>query len=364
MVKATAELDEGTAAPGRRPMTPHRILEALAILAAALLWSGIASAVEDEDLTALSLEDLMSVRLNAMGITGIHHTHARGEWMVGLSLMHMHMDGNRSAGHRVSRAEVLRDYPVAPTEMDMDMAMLHLMVAPTDRWTLVGMVPYLRLEMEHETRSGASFTTRADGLGDVELGALFRLWAEDIHRVDLLGMVRLPTGSIDVKDDTPMGRTRLPYPMRLGSGSVDLHPGVTYQAQTETWSWGVHAGTILRTHRNHRGYRLGHRAHVTTWLARGLTEWLSASVRLDGAWWGNIHGDDDALDPALVPTADPDRRAGRRVDLLLGTNIFSLEGPLAGHRIAVEGGVPITQWLDGPQLELDYRLSLEWTWVF
>lgn len=337
---------------------------ALVLCAGALIVAAAAPAAEDEDLTALSLEDLMNVRLNAMGLTGIHHTHARGEWMVGLSLMHMHMDGSRSGAHDVSDSDVLRDFPVTPTEMDMDMAMLHLMVAPTDRITLMAMAPYLRLTMDHVTRSGVGFRTRADGLGDIELAGLFRLWKRDGHRIDLLGGVRIPTGSIDVKDDTPMGRVRLPYPMRLGSGSVDLHPGITYQAQTETWSWGVHAGTILRTHRNHRGYRLGHRVHLTGWVARSLTDWLSASLRLDGQQWGDVEGDDDALNPALVPTADPGLRNGRRVDALLGVNLFALEGPLAGHRLAVEGGVPVHQWLDGPQLEVDYRLSLEWTWVF
>lgn len=341
-----------------------RVRRALALCAGALLVAAAAPAAEDEDLTALSLEDLMSVRLNAMGLTGIHHTHARGEWMVGLSIMRMHMDGNRSGAHDVSDSDVLRDFPVAPTEMDMDMAMLHLMHAPTDRLTLMAMVPYLRLRMDHVTRSGARFTTRADGLGDIEMGGLFRIWRRDGHRIDLLGMLRIPTGSIDVKDDTPMGRVRLPYPMRLGSGSVDLHPGITYQAQTETWSWGVHAGTILRTHRNHRGYRLGHRVQLTGWVARSLTDWLSASLRLDGQQWGDVEGDDDALNAALVPTADPGPRDGRRVDALLGVNLFALEGPLAGHRLAVEGGVPVHQWLDGPQLEVDYRLSLEWTWVF
>lgn len=343
----------------------HRNACRLAVaLAAALLASAAANASSDEELTDLRLEDLMQVRLNAMGLTGVHHTHARGEWMVGLSLSHMHMDGNRKAAHRVSDSEVLGDYPVAPTEMDMDMAMLHLMYAPTDRWTLMTMIPYQRLRMDHETRSGASFRTRSDGLGDVELGALYRVWKQDIHRIDLLGKLRIPTGSITAKDDTPMGRVRLPYPMQLGSGSVDLHPGITYQAQTERWNWGVHAGTVLRTHRNRLGYRLGHRVHVTTWIARGLTDWLSASLRLDGSQWGNIEGDDDRLDPTVVPTADPGLRGGRRIDVLLGANLFALEGPLAGHRLAVEGGVPIHQWLEGPQLELDYRLSLEWTWVF
>ena len=42
---------------------------------------------------------------------------------------------------------------------------------------------------------------------------------------------------------------------------------------------------------------------------------------------------------------------------------FGKSQPLKGARIATEVGVPIYQWLDGPQLETDviYRLSVEWT---
>jgi len=45
-------------------------------------------------------------------------------------------------------------------------------------------------------------------------------------------------------------------------------------------------------------------------------------------------------------------------------NLFQREGPLGGNRLSLEGGVPVYQWLDGPQLELDYRLSASWNWTF
>ena len=66
----------------------------------------------------------------------------------------------------------------------------------------------------------------------------------------------------------------------------------------------------------------------------------------------------------MVPTADPKLRGGRRVDLLFGMNVFALDGPLDGHRVAIEWGFPIYQWLKGPQLELDRQLSVSWNWTF
>jgi hypothetical protein len=99
-------------------------------------------------------------------------------------------------------------------------------------------------------------------------------------------------------------------------------------------------------------------------VARKLLSFLSTSVRLDGQLWGNISGADPQLNPRLVPTADPDLRAGRRLDILFGLNLFTLEGRLAGNRIGIEGGLPIYQSLDGPQLETDYRFSVAWDWTF
>ena len=56
------------------------------------------------------------------------------------------------------------------------------------------------------------------------------------------------------------------------------------------------------------------------------------------------------LNPAMVPTDDPDLRAGRFVGLGLGANFVVPSGPLTGVRLAVEGTLPVYQRLDGPQV--------------
>lgn len=66
----------------------------------------------------------------------------------------------------------------------------------------------------------------------------------------------------------------------------------------------------------------------------------------------------------MVPTADPNLRAGERLDILFGLNLFAVDGPLAGNRLAVEGGLPIYQRLDGPQLETSWRIQIAWDWTF
>lgn len=54
-----------------------------------------------------------------------------------------------------------------------------------------------------------------------------------------------------------------------------------------------------------------------------------------------MEGADEALNPMMVPTANPDLRAGRRVDALLGVNFEVAEGALEAHRLAVEFARPV-----------------------
>jgi hypothetical protein len=292
------------------------------------------------------------------------HTHGKGEWMLSYRYMTMDMRGNRDGRSNRSTREVLQDFPVAPRRMSMEMHMVGVMYAPTDDLTLMAMVPLVRLHMDHINRMGVKFSTSSEGIGDVKLTGLYVLRRMGLHRVHLNMGLSVPTGSVDEKDDTPLGRQRLPYPMQIGSGTLDLLPGLTYLGQSEAYSWGAQSLATLRLGENTHDYKLGNRFHATGWLARRWTRALSTSVRLEWQVWKNIHGADPDLNPALVPTADPDRRAGSRVDLAFGLNWFFRSGVLRGHRLAVEYAVPVYQWLDGPQLEADWLVTVGWQRAF
>ena len=103
------------------------------------------TAVAQEEFADLSLEDMLELELDAVSIAGIHHTHDAGEWMVGFSYMNMAMNGMRNGTDRVSKFEVTDmaqvGYRVTPVKMDMHMLMFHLMYAPSDKITLIGMMP-------------------------------------------------------------------------------------------------------------------------------------------------------------------------------------------------------------------------------
>lgn len=308
-----------------------------------------------------------------IGVMG-DHTHHAGEIMLSYRYMRMHMEGMRDGDSRVSNGQVRADgFMVVPTDMDMEMHMFGGMFAPTDWVTLMVMVPYVRNTMHHVAGAplgAVDFTTSSEGIGDVKLSGLFHLFHEGHHSVQGTFGVSFPTGSIDERDDTPAGNdVILPYPMQLGSGTYDLLPALTYVYQTEQWSAGGQTSGVIRLGTNDRSYTLGDRFAATGWFAWQWCKAFSTSARLNYQAWGNIDGADPAFTRTgtgqfMAPTMDPDLRGGQRLDVLVGMNLLATEGPLKGHRLAFEFGVPIYQKLDGPQLETDWILTAGWQFAF
>ena len=298
-----------------------------------------------------------------IGVMG-DHVHRSGEWMLSYRAMRMSMNGNRTGSTRTSLGEVHARFPVAPVDMDMEMHMAGVMWAPDDRVTLMAMVPYGRIDMKHVTRMGRRFVTRANGIGDISVGALVPVLEREHAAVHVNLGVSLPTGSISERDDLPTGTARLPYPMQLGSGTFDLKAGATSSGERGHLSYGAQLLATLRTGTNDKGYRLGNRGEASAWLAWAWSPSISTSLRLAYSEWGRIHGDDDALAPAVVPTADPALQGGRRVDAFLGLNYVVRGGALDGHRFALEVGRPLHQRLDGPRLETDWVATVGWQLAF
>lgn len=328
-----------------------------AILVATLITAG--SAAGHEGPHATRPDDHAPI-----GVMG-DHMHDAGEWMLSYRYMRMDMAGNRTGTRDVPVSAVLQDFMVAPTDMTMGMHMLGVMYAPSDWLTVMGMGMVATRDMDHVTRTDQTFSTESADIGDTTLTGLVRLYDGGMHHVHLNAGLGLPTGSIGERDDTPaMANARLPYPMQIGSGTWDLKPGITYTGKAAGLSWGGQLSGVVRLGHNDRGYALGDRFEATAWLARPVTAWFSGSLRLAYRDWGGVDGADPALNPMMVPTARADLQAGKRLDALMGVNLYAPSGALKGHRLAVEVGLPVYQDLAGPQMETDWTLTIGWQKAF
>ena len=96
---------------------------------------------------------------------------------------------------------------------------------------------------------------------------------------------------------------------------------------------------------------------ATAWVAASLSEGVAFSGRVQAETLGRV----DGMDPLImgpVQTANPDFQGGESVTGLVGVNFAATGGPLRGWRLGIEGGVPIVQDLNGPQMPTDYTLTV------
>lgn len=309
-----------------------------------------------------------------IGVMG-DHTHDKGEFMLSYRYMRMHMEGMRKGTNTLENADVVRPdgegYMVTPVKMPMDMHMIGAMYAPSDKLTLMAMINFLTLSMDHQTRMGGTFTTESGGLGDIRISGLYKFLDRNRRRMHAMLGLSIPTGAIDQQDVTPASapnETQLPYPMQLGSGTFDLNAGLTFLQQVDKASLGAQASGWVRLGENAQAYTLGHQFQATAWLAYGLSSWLSASARIKGMAVQQIQGSDPAYNMAvnmrMVPTVFAENFGGNTVSLGGGVNLYVPGGPLKNLRMGLEAEVPFYQDLNGTQMETDYVLTLGLQYAF
>lgn len=310
----------------------------------------------------MTLEELLHEEVTPINVLG-SHTHLEGGWMLGYRYMFMDMEHNQSGTRDVSQAEVLSRYPVVHTSMTMEMHMAEVMYAPSDYVTLMAMIPYADNSMHHLTSDGERPIAHSDGLGDVSFMGLINLWGDPRakgQRVLLNAGFSVPTGSINEQNAGKI----LEYSMQLGSGTWDMMPGLTYLGESDMWAWGGQVLGTIRIPSNEQNYTLGNRYRLSAWTQMKITDWFGPSARLDWHAWEDISGADPRLDPARNPAFDASKQSGARLDLLLGLNFYVPNGFFKGNRLSIEGGVPLYQNIAGPNMAVDWLITVGWSFTF
>lgn len=332
---------------------------------------GMSGNSKTSDLTGLTLNQLYNLNVVQLNVLG-GHTHCAGQVMFGYDYTHTHMAGLYEGTGEVSPAKVFGEgFGVVHTSMDMDMHMFDVMYAPSDYVTLMAMMPYMRMSMDHLTSSGTRFTQHTEGIGDADAMALITVYGNSCtggNRIVLNAGVSFPTGAINAKDhkdgNSAEPEVQLEYLMQQGSGTFDWLPGITYLGESENWSWGAQTLETIRFGHNYHDYRLGNQYGGSGWVGYAFTDWFAPSFRVNGKIWDDITGADPALATNPTPEGRPDLRAGSRIDALFGLNLYAPNGVLTGNRLSLEGGIPVYQNLKGPQLGTAWMISLRWSYAF
>ncbi len=312
-----------------------------------------------------------------------------GKFMMGYRFGAMSMSDNRIGTTEVSDDFIATQVPnvffgapmqpptlrIVPQEMTMQMHMLGLMYGATDRLSLMAMLPYVEKSMTSLTYAGPTGTAvlgrssmRAGGMGDIRLGATYGLKTKGRDKL-LAGLaLSLPTGSITETGTmlSPMGTLmtrRMAYPMQLGSGTYDLMPTLSYRTGAGRMNWGAQLSGILRLGSNDEGYSLGDEIALSAWASYKPGRSVSYWGRIEAARLGRIDGRDPLI-AGPMQGANPAFHGGDTVTLAAGADFTMQDGPLKGHKLGIDIGVPVYQNLNGPRLGTDWVLGVGWRRMF
>jgi len=327
--------------------------------------NALGNSSEEDDLFSLSLEELMQIRIKQISLLDVPHTHAKGEFMLSYHYMQMNMKGARNGTSDISNEDILQDYMVSPDKMDMMMHMFHLMYAPSDRLTFMIMMSQVTKSMDLVMRNGMEFSTTSSGFSDIKISGLYTLFERNSGRfVGGLGL-SIPTGTINATVVTPMNEQglKLPYPMQIGSGTVDPTLALTYFVLKSNHGWGADVRNTCRLYDNESGYHFGNSFQTTAWYSKIWNDWMTTTLRTDLIQQGKIRGADTDLNPMMVYTADPNLTNGTFVHGGVGICLHPM-GKVDGLRFAVEGKFPLYQNLNGPQMKHQNALKIALTYVF
>ncbi len=208
---------------------------------------------------------------------------------------------------------------------------------------------------------GMSFPA-VDSITDTTIAGIWRFYQDPINRVQLnLGM-SIPTGSTSepgtlLQPNGSYNTARDFYGMETGTGTFDLMPGIAYKGILDDWSWGLSYRARLPLAVNPEGYAWGDLHEFSAWGGYSWVPGLTTTLRLVGTLQGSIIGHDPQV-VGKVQTADPNNYGGQRAEVFGGVTV---DGALFGQpafEVGAEGGVPVYQNLNGPQLGRNWQAQM------
>jgi hypothetical protein len=211
------------------------------------------------------------------------------------------------------------------------------------------------------TRLGMSYTG-TDGISDFTSSAIYRVYEDPIHRIQLnLGM-SFPTGSnhntFTLLQPTGAYQTsRAFYAMQPGTGTFDIMPGIVYAGHLDKWSWGISYRGRFPLAANPEGYLYGDLHEFNGWGGYTWIPGLTTTFRVNASAQGPIRG----FDPNIVgkaQSANPNFYGGQRVELFGGATISGKFVGLEDMTLLIEAGAPVYQNLNGPQLSKNWQAGM------
>ena len=117
---------------------------------------------------------------------------------------------------------------------------------------------------------------------------------------------------------------------------------------------------------NDRDYSLGNRFDAVLWGGRKLSDSFSLSAKFDYSSLEQVDGFDSQMEMMKGMSSGYDStHQGRDLSTFgLGLNYYCRNGTFKGHRLAVEWETPMSEDVNGVQLETDSIWTLGWQYAW
>lgn len=200
-------------------------------------------------------------------------------------------------------------------------------------------------------------------LVDFSLSGIYRVYQDDIHRIQINLGFSFPTGSNHATfnglllPDGSRALVRAFYGMQPGTGTFDIMPGVVYAGHLDKWSWGLSYRGRHPLAANPQGYMWGNLHEFNGWAGYTWIPGLTTTFRALASVQGRIAGFDPEIRGIAAPT-NPLFYGGTRVELFGG---WTVSGKFIGFdnlTLAAEAGFPVHQDLNGPQIMKNWQAGM------
>lgn len=285
-----------------------------------------------------------------------------GQFGLELRYSHTTWSGMRDGRQNFSSQELFDSgYSIVGTELRESRLEIDLLYGLDPRWILYATLPVIERELSYDMAAGGSRRTDSSGIGDIKFGGRYAARADKSHQLQYTFGVSLPTGDYDERGSyAGNSNALLPYALQLGTGTVDLYPGITFLRMHDNWTFGARSEARVHLRRNSDDWAVSDSLQADAWASKTLTEDLVGDVRLQANWWGDYHGSAPELNRARSPLEDASRQGGSLVQIVLGLAVDFSDSYAGRNRLGIEIGVPIDEWVDGPGLSRRTSLLLSW----
>ncbi len=204
--------------------------------------------------------------------------------------------------------------------------------------------------------------TGTDSLSDTTAAAIWRVYEDPIHRIQVNIGMSFPTGSNHttftlLQPNGTYATTRAFYAMQIGTGTFDAMPGLVYAGHLDKWSWGLSYRGRFPLAANPEGYRWGDLHELTGWAGYSWMPGLTTTFRATGSLEGHIRGFDYNI-AGKAQAQNPNFYGGERIELFGGATISGKFVGWENVTLAVEAGLPVYQNLNGPQLSKAWQAGM------